>query len=370
MKRILMMFTAVAVAAACSDDVTGPSNLVSADQTADLAAVSLTVMTRNMYVGTDVDRVVETEDPNQIPFVVGELWQLLLANDYSERAAAMAKEIAASRPHIVGLQEVTVFRTQTPADFQLNAQDVVIDFIPTLLDALANLGESYVLVAQIQATDVELPRLNADFSLTDVRLTDYDAIIARSDVDVSNIATANYAATVPGPMGLTIIRGFVAADVTVGGQTFRVLNTHLEPVETGDGFFQGLQADELIDLLAGETRPTVLLGDLNTEAASGDTYISLIANGFVDAWDLRAGAADPEFTCCHAPDLSSDSEVLFKRIDHVMLRNFEDLWPRSGPNPVRAEIVGDEQGDKTPSGLWPSDHAGMVVTMLLPRPGR
>jgi endonuclease/exonuclease/phosphatase family metal-dependent hydrolase len=370
MKRILMSLTAVVLAAACSDNPTGPSDLTMIDQTADLSAMSLTVMTRNMYVGTDVDRVVEVQDPSQIPFVVGDLWQLLLSNDYSARAAAMAKEIAASRPHVVGLQEVTLFREQTPADFQLNAVDTVIDFIPTLLAELAKLGEAYELVAQIQATDVELPRLNADFSLTDVRFTDYDAIIRRSDVSVSNVATANYAASVPGPMGLTILRGYVAADVTVGNQTFRVLNTHLEPVETADGYFQSLQAVELIDLLAGETRPTVLLGDLNTEANSGATYLDLIADGFVDAWSLRTGAADPGFTCCHSTDLSSDAESLYKRIDHVMLRNFEDLWPRSGPNPVRAQIVGDEQADKTPSGLWPSDHAGMIVRMQLPRPGR
>jgi hypothetical protein len=114
----------------------------------------------------------------------------------------------------------------------------------------------------------------------------------------------------------------------------------------------------------------VLLGDLNTEANSGTTYFDMIANGFVDAWTLRAGKADPGFTCCHSTDLSSDAEPLYKRIDHVMLRNFEDLWPRSGPIPVRAQIVGDEQADKTSSGLWPSDHAGMVVTMLLPRPVR
>jgi len=370
MKRILTFLASVALVAACSDDPSGPSDLAANDQTADLAAMSLTVMTRNMYVGTDVDRVIETEDPNQIPFVVGELWQLFLANDYSERAAAMAAEIAESRPHIVGLQEVTLFREQTPADFQLNAQDTVVDFISILLAELAKLGEMYEFVAQIQATDVELPRLNPDYSLSDIRFTDYDAMIRRSDVNVSNMETANYSAFVPGPMGLTILRGYVAADVTIGDQTFRVVNTHLEPVETADGYFQSLQAVELIALLSGETRPTVLLGDLNTEANSGATYFDLIADGFVDAWSLRAGTADEGWTCCHAPDLSSDTESFHKRIDHVMLRNFEDLWPRSGANPVRAQIVGDEQSDKTPSGLWPSDHAGMVVTMQLPRPGR
>jgi hypothetical protein len=27
------------------------------------------------------------------------------------------------------------------------------------------------------------------------------------------------------------------------------------------------------------------------------------------------------------------------------------------------ELVGDKQADRTPSGLWPSDHAGVVATL-------
>jgi hypothetical protein len=123
-------------------------------------------------------------------------------------------------------------------------------------------------------------------------------------------------------------------------------------------------------ILASESRPTVLLGDLNTIARSGDTYIDLVADGFIDAWDLRAGTTDPGFTCCHSTDLSSDSDPLNRRLDHVFVRHFGDLWSQGGANPVRAQLIGDEAGDKTASGLWPSDHAGMVVTLQLPRPGR
>lgn len=370
MKHIMAILLTVSIATACSD-VAGPDNRpIDFSDALEAQSTQLTVMTRNMYVGTDVDAVITTPDPNQIPFAVADAWQLFLANDYSQRAAAMAAEIAASRPHVVGLQEVSLFRTQSPGDFQLNAQDVFIDFIPTLLDELSALGESYVLVAEVQDTDVEMPRINADYSFTDVRLTDFDAMIVRSDVGVANVATGNYAAAVPGPLGLTILRGWVAADITVNDQTYRVVNTHLEPASTADGYFQGLQADELIAMLSTEDRPTVLLGDLNTVAGSGDTYIDLVAEGFIDAWEIRAGAPDPGYTCCHSTDLSSDADPLNRRLDHVFVRNFESLWPASGPSPVRAEIIGDEAGDKTGSGLWPSDHAGMVVTMQLPRPGQ
>jgi hypothetical protein len=31
-------------------------------------------------------------------------------------------------------------------------------------------------------------------------------------------------------------------------------------------------------------------------------------------------------------------------------------------------IVGEELADRTPSGLWPSDHAGVVLTLHLAKP--
>lgn len=364
---------------ACGDEITGPSNSASDGfasarnlevRDEERSAVELTVMTRNLYVGTDVDRLIGVTDPNQIPFIVAEIWELLLANDADDRMAAVAAEIAAYRPHLVGLQEVSTFRTQHPADFQLNAQDVVIDFVPTLLAHLEGMGQDYRVVAQVQNMDVELPRLNADFSLTDVRVTDYDVILARTDVETSAPAAFNFAADWQLAPGIPIPRGMTAVDATIDGQTFRVVNTHPEPVETQGGAVQALQASELVEALSGEARPTVLLGDLNTEAPGGDTYDLLRAEGFIDAFDLRRGRAGPELTCCHDVDLSSDAVPLEKRIDHVMIRNFDGLWPATGTPPAYVEIVGNTPGEKSAGGLWPSDHAGVVASFVLPRPGR
>jgi hypothetical protein len=36
--------------------------------------------------------------------------------------------------------------------------------------------------------------------------------------------------------------------------------------------------------------------------------------------------------------------------------------------PVAAEVLGEELDDRTPAGLWPSDHAGVVATLHLARP--
>ncbi len=378
-KRTLLAALLVAFAtAACGDDIAGPSDSASDGfattdgldvRDEERSAVRLTVMTRNLYVGTDVDRLIGVTDPNQIPFIVADIWALLLANDADDRMAAVAAEIAAHEPHLVGLQEVSTFRTQHPADFQLNAQDVVIDFVPTLLAYLDGLGQDYRVVAQVRNMDVELPRLNPDFTLTDVRVTDYDVILARADVETSSPAAFNYAADWQLAPGIPIPRGVTAVDATIDGQTFRVVNTHPEPVETQGGAVQALQTSELVDALSGETRPTVLLGDLNTEAPGGESYDLLRAEGFLDVFDLRRGVDGAELTCCHDVDLSSDAVPLEKRIDHIMVRNFDGLWSAADAPPVGVTIVGDTPDEKSTGGLWPSDHAGVVASFVLPRSG-
>jgi hypothetical protein len=35
---------------------------------------------------------------------------------------------------------------------------------------------------------------------------------------------------------------------------------------------------------------------------------------------------------------------------------------------VAAEVLGEELEDRTPAGLWPSDHAGVVATLHLAHP--
>lgn len=375
--RVLPIIVLAALAA-CGDAITGPgeSHDVGGPAAAEtelsdqVDAFQLTVMTRNLFVGTDVDQLIGITDPNQVPVVVAELWELLLANQAEARMAAVAREIAAYRPHLVGLQEASTFRTQTPADFQLNAQDVVIDFVPTLLAELAALGHEYRVVAEVRNMDVELPRLNPDFSLTDVRVTDYDVILARADVETTNAIALNYAASWFLQPGVEIPRGVTAVDAVVGGQQFRFVNTHPEPVETFGGSIQAQQATELVDLLASETAPTILLGDLNTEAGSGDTYQLLVAEGFVDTFDYRRTGSGGELTCCHSVDLSSDAVPLVKRIDHVLVRDFDDLWPRPGSPPIEVNVLGDMASEKADGGLWPSDHAGIVARFVLPRPGR
>ena len=35
--------------------------------------------------------------------------------------------------------------------------------------------------------------------------------------------------------------------------------------------------------------------------------------------------------------------------------------------PTSVDVVGEEPADRTASGLWPSDHAGVIATLTLPK---
>jgi hypothetical protein len=336
---------------------------------------SITVMTRNIYVGTDVDRIIEAEDPNQIPILVAEAFQTLFATNFPERAEAFAREIRDTDPHLIGLQEISLIRHQSPGDAVIGgpipAEDVVFDFLDILLQTLQDYGLDYREVATIQNADVELPMITGfePLEFDDVRLTDFDVILARGDVEISNVEAKNYLATLPVPDGqdgilFEIPRGYTAVDATVGHNTVRFVNTHLEPAHPA---VKQAQADELIATLANETLPVIVVGDLNTPAPEGPVYNTFLNEFYLDAWDLRSnGRNEPGFTSNHDNDLLNEFVDLNERIDLILVRNRPGAAPKSVIGSVFAIVVGDELQDRTPSGLWPSDHAGVVARMVIP----
>jgi len=315
------------------------------------------VMTRNLFLGTELQPLFAAPSLPALFGAVATAYAQVEATSFAERAHALAGEIASERPDLVALQEATLYRTDVPPDGQATpAETVTYDFLALLLDALEQRGAQYDVVGAITGTDAELP---AGFPPTrDIRLTDRIAVLARSGrphkLRVSNVRTGTFAAklvvpTVAGP--LTLPRGWISADVEhrKGGR-FRFVATHLE------AFHPGVQVAQGNELLAGPTAaelPVVLTGDLNTRAdgLGTPTYANLLAGGFDDAWS--SVGKGPGLTCCHAPSLLGPP-ALDKRIDLVLTR---------GLTPVKAEVVGDESEDRTPSGLWPSDHAGVVAKL-------
>ncbi|NIM52186.1 MAG: endonuclease [Gemmatimonadales bacterium] len=332
---------------------------------ADASYVEVKVMSRNVYVGADVDQVLSAQTPEEMFARVEEVWQMVLAADFNERAEVLADEIAAARPHLAGLQEISLLRTQSPGDAIVGgtvpAEDVAFDFLEILMGELAERGLDYRAAAQVRDSDVEIPRGNATFD--DVRLTDFDVILARGDVEIADVVAQNFTArrVVPTPAGIQIeiLRGWVAVDATIDGETFRFINTHLEPAESNH-LVQAAQAAELIQILSVEYRPIILVGDLNTTAdGSGTaTYETLLNEGYVDVWLRDATPDGAGATCCHTVDLRNSVSLLDRRLDYVLLRNV-------APLSVEAWVVGDEPSDRTGSGMWPSDHGGVVVRIFV-----
>jgi hypothetical protein len=332
---------------------------------------AFTVMTRNVYPGlsdaSGVIAAVFSGDPIAIMTEVEAVWQQVLATDFPLRSSALADEIAAKLPALVGLQEAALWRSQTPSDFSPipNAHHVEYDFVETLLADLRARGLHYAVVAEVHDIDIELPRLNLDGngdpSPQDVRWTDRDVLLVRTDpgaeLTVLRGGGGRFSTYLDFGGGIAVPRGYVYADVKMRGAAFRVVSLHLED---GDLAVQMAQAEELLAVPGATALPTLFIGDFNSDANGGPTsaaYDFLIASGLGDAWSA-AHPGDAGFTCCQDPALSSPISLLDERIDLVLYR---------GPfRVVSASLTGSETSDRI-AGLWPSDHAGLSVTFTLSR---
>ena len=120
------------------------------------------------------------------------------------------------------------------------------------------------------------------------------------------------------------------------------------------------QTQELADILSDETLPIILLGDFNTAAPDGTAYQILLSAGYVDVWQMDAEGIGN--TCCQDDDILNEVSDLSKRVDLIFVRNLEL------PTSVMTHTVGDKPSDRLASGLWPSDHAGVIAHIAIPNP--
>jgi len=296
--------------------------------------------------------------------------------NFPERAGSIADEIAATSPELIGLQEVPLYRIDPTGDAAFGGTNpatvVALDYLTTLQSALAARGQCYNAVASNSLTDVELPAIVSASPLRfiDIRYTDRDVILARCDVPTSDAQSGVYTAKVVftvGPTSIPAPRGWTSTLATVGGVTFRFANTHLET--DGSPAIQVAQANELLGVLAAESNPVVLVCDCNSAADGSQTatYGLLTGSGgFADAWS-EAHPRDPGYTSS-LPDGFFTDPLLRTRIDLVLARYGFNASPNAGiVGGVHADVVGETSAERTASGLWPSDHAGVVATLNMPK---
>lgn len=324
------------------------------------ASRPITVATRNLYLGADLFRLLG--DPEEsAAAVVGSLLERVDESAVERRMDAVAAELAAARPDVVGLQEVAHVRTERPSDGTPedgpDATTTRYDFLALLRDALADRGLAYDVAAVSRNTDAEFPA-HVDDERVDVRLTDRDALLVRAettDVAAARAVTFDATLTLPVGDGFTLTRGYAAADLRVGDRSLTAASTHLEPAAAET---RTAQATELRSALA-DPPTAVVLGDLNDGPAGGSGAYEVLTDVFADAHAVvHPDAVGGAPTCCFRPSLrTGDAETaLTDRYDIVLARGLATTAARRVGVDPNARV--DSENDL----LWPSDHAGVVAT--------
>jgi endonuclease/exonuclease/phosphatase family metal-dependent hydrolase len=329
--------------------------------------LTLGVMSRNIYIGADVDAVIAAivdGDPGNDAAALGAALQTMAATDFATRAEALADEIAGHRPHVVGLQEVTdLFVSQAVSGLPA---DIDVSYLPILLAALDARGLNY---------EVGDSQLNIDAAPYGgaVRLRDYDAVLYDADRAAwETVRTTPFTYNI-GEIaeGITLNRGWIWGEVTVDAHVVNVVVTHLEA--GGDGVpghplveLRAGQALEIVMALEGVS-PVVIMGDLN-DLDNSPMHDVFTGAAFSDVWTaLRP--ADAGNTCCHEYDLSNATADFYKRIDYLFTRGF--VHPGADYPASTITLLGDDPADRVDGPfypLWPSDHGGMAVQFLIKRP--
>ena len=346
----------------------------------------ITVMSRNLFLGADLAPAIGAATIPQAIDGSGVIWNELLSTRFADRALPLAREIKASNADLVGLQEVALWRTQTPSDGgappvspiagATPATHVHEDFLAILRQRLKAVGARYKVVVAQKEFDSELPvdadgsdatgtgplaGFGADF---DARLTMRDVILVRRGSKVRLGVTrkghfeTHYEPNIGGVI-LPVDRGWASVEAKVRGRSgvsrFRFVDTHLEAF--GDPRIREAQAKELTTGPLATRKQVVLVGDLNSGIARhneperpGDDLAFLALAGF----GMKDNGAVQ--TCCY--DNLFDPAALFDHtVDHVLTK--------PGLKTRRAYVTGNDPAQRTASGLWPSDHGGLVSRLRL-----
>ena len=320
-------------------------------------------MTRNIYVGANVERpVILSRTREDFERNVTHVWRTVRKTNFPARARLLAREIKRTRPAVIGLQEVALWRrgpsgvTDGPAT---PAHHVVYDFMKLLQRRLRRAGLHYRVAAHQRNSDVEAPTTLG----YDVRLTDRDVILVKRSRRIRvgrahrRHFKARIAITVAG-IPIRVVRGWVAVDLRVGGRRLRFVTTHLDPT------LESIRNAQVRELLGPRGpfhthRALILAGDLNTTPGGGtppNAYRVLRNARFLDTWAQRKGRRRGRSCCMRRENIMDPPPAPFnRRIDYILTR------PRF--RVLETLIVGRNPRNRTSTGLWPSDHGGHVAQL-------
>jgi len=361
---------------------------------------SVTVMSRNIYLGADVGRALELI-PN-LPAAAQYMWDQVKQTDFSKRAKILAREINQSSPDVIGLQEATIWYCKK---YPWSKKVEVFNFTEQLLDAL---NGRYELVSKDG-----VKALNPGFSINPIpfltKVNDeqtFNKVFGRSsaacgfetgdallvkksdNLEVIEVGNSEYEDSYSiVPTIMTIYRGYSWADIKVNGVPTRFVTTHLESLwDENKVPNSAKQAMQLVSDLSNTKMPVIVMGDFNADPRDPrskdqsnpgeqpvqsqacqanditcNAYLIMSQAGYKDAgpdsldpnnytWGMNAllTGADPKRLL--AAKLMGNAYGFTDRLDYIFSKN--------GTESVTSEIIGTQ-------GEYGSDHAGVVATIAL-----
>jgi hypothetical protein len=313
---------------------------------AAVSPVTIRVATYNLYLGADLTVVFGVESREELAEQARHVLDQVMTTDFPARAETIAALLVRDRVDVVGLQEVARWSGNTSADAL--PPRVWLDFLTVLLDALERAGERY----EAHAVAANFHG-SATVEGAEITVLGHNVILVRrgSGIRVSGAQVGDFSpvlkiTTGTPDVGFEVARSWSSIEAEAGGRVFRFVSTHLEAWDEG---IRDQQRDELVAALRGTRQPLVLVGDFNStpdRVGMPDEY--------VDAWQAR-GKGDG-MTSGRSADLAGERDELSARIDYVWARGarVEACW-----------VVGADERERTGTGLWPSDHAGVVAEVTL-----
>src|SRR3954464_1693849 len=185
------------------------------------------VMTRNLFLGADLIPLAVAQPGDEFEHAAGAVLDQVLGGEPTDRMKLVAGEIAKAKPDLVGLQEVTIWRTG-PKNDPSPAADTVVDYLADMKAELKRRGAPYRVVADQRTLELEGP---TDHNV-DVRFIDGNVILARKGVKVSHVRSADFNKQLVIPTravgDVSVNRSFNQLDAKVRGAKFHFVNTHLE----------------------------------------------------------------------------------------------------------------------------------------------
>jgi len=310
-----------------------------------------TVMSINIYQGTELEHVLSATDFGSLVAGVTVDYGNAIATNFPLRAQALAAEIAAAQPSVVGLQEVATWTVNGVVSY---------DFLQLLVDALAADGQHYAPVITRENWHATAPGFFSG-GVQLIGLTEGTAILARTDLPtdelkVSNPESHDFVARTTFPFfgqQFDLGGGWLSVDAKVRGKSFRFVTTHMDPISP---LARTAQAAQIVAQAGADGVPLVVAGDTNSTPTT-PAYAAFVGSGLTDTW-ATLNPDQAGLTCCHVPPDSIDDPgaALTERVDYVLTG--------AGITPVSERLFNIDPSEMI-GGLWPTDHAAIAATLLL-----